>query len=447
MAGAAPDVNRLLELLQRAAEELKVSQQETVVARSDAEGFAKKLVKVEAELLAERERAKRLQLQIDDFGTSPLPLPLPSGQSAQVPSEQRTDHDRLMQVRLPRLDDNTNTSAAEPGLLEQRLEALQGEFLALDQQRRAGKEQLKTAEQALETMRAQGHELQVLLAAAKVELEQSMGATSARDALQKRLSETEHDLAHARQQLISEQARGADLVTRLHAWEARAQELELALAQERALVADRDDLLAQNSQLETELNSLRASSSMLDSQLSSLADTSSDSHRALGEAQTRIAQLEQDLVNVRSRRDELNVELARVEGDRTTLRARTAELETAATRERGQHQQTAQQLLDAQTHSAKLEGLLAAAVNNVGQVEAELSRQHEALAGELARARAEHDGVVASLQARIAGLDAQLVRAKSEWHHVERQYEALHKEMLTLLDQRDEARRLLSKRG
>ena len=41
-------------------------------------------------------------------------------------------------------------------------------------------------------------------------------------------------------------------------------------------------------------------------------------------------------------------------------------------------------------------------------------------------------------------LEQHLERGTTEWRHVERQYEQLHKEMLLVLDQRDEARKELA---
>ncbi|MDX2013179.1 MAG: hypothetical protein SFW67_23490 [Myxococcaceae bacterium] len=61
----------------------------------------------------------------------------------------------------------------------------------------------------------------------------------------------------------------------------------------------------------------------------------------------------------------------------------------------------------------------------------------------MAREREAHLAATASLQATVAQLEKDLSHATEEWHHTNRQYEQLHREMLQLLDQRDEARRQL----
>lgn len=53
------------------------------------------------------------------------------------------------------------------------------------------------------------------------------------------------------------------------------------------------------------------------------------------------------------------------------------------------------------------------------------------------------EDATAQLTVRVTELVSQLETATNEWRHTDRQYEQLHKEMLVLLDQRDEARREL----
>lgn len=489
MAGGAPDVNQLLELLRRAADELKVSQHETQTARADAESFAKKLLRVEGELAQEKERSRRLQGQIEDFGVMTLP-PTPRedvlGSDATVLKKEPAARAAARAVTLVehtvvRVDDATNVAPGDPLLLERRLKALQSELRVADDERRALKEKLKAAEQALEVASNRAKDLESAPGAPTGEIVVAGG----RDGLDRERSELEHALATAREQLVTEQARSAELATRLEEWDARVNELEGKLAVEQASVADNDAIVTQNSQFEAELLSLQARSGALEAQLASLEETSAAEHRALNEANLRIVQLEQDFASVRTRRDELNVELGRLEGERKALRARVAELESGLGsvkgdeakareqllaehtrareeqeaahkklveelevqlgRERDKLQITAQKLLEARTHTRELEIELEKAVTNVGRREGDLIELAAAHTTELTRLRADHAAAVSSLQGRIGELDAQLDRATAEWRHVERQYEQLHREMLAVLDQRDEARRELGR--
>jgi uncharacterized coiled-coil DUF342 family protein len=105
---------------------------------------------------------------------------------------------------------------------------------------------------------------------------------------------------------------------------------------------------------------------------------------------------------------------------------RTREVETQLTE--------AQQHLEAgriREHDAA-----AAAAAKLHEIETEHARS-------IAAERESLQGSITSLQAQISQLEKDLSHATEEWHHTNRQYEQLHREMLVLLDQRDEARRQL----
>lgn len=157
----------------------------------------------------------------------------------------------------------------------------------------------------------------------------------------------------------------------------------------------------------------------------------------------RVQQLEGELAMLRSRRDDLNVELARVENDRKLARGRVAELELEAARHR---------------EAFELEKRAALADEAAKRVKAEASLEkerqgHQTMALKMLDARQkirDLENAAMQLTNRANGLEAQLTQtsgqleaATVEWKHVEREYERLHREMLAMLDQRDEARREL----
>lgn len=107
------------------------------------------------------------------------------------------------------------------------------------------------------------------------------------------------------------------------------------------------------------------------------------------------------------------------------LEARRAETDGHFQKEKEKHQHTAQRLLEARHRTRELETQLADAQ------------------AQLTNATAAHEAATASLQRTVAQLEKDLAHASNELAHTNRQYEQLHKEMLVLLDQRDEARRQL----
>ena len=222
---------------------------------------------------------------------------------------------------------------------------------------------------------------------------------------------------------------------------------------------------------------------------SSVAPSSSPSGLQ-GDPAKRITQLEGELSLVRSRRDDLNVELARVENDRKLARARIAELEAEAqkvrdvfeaekraalsaevakreaqaeahqqalaseaakrteaesqhAKERERHQATAHKMLEGRNRTRELESQLTSLTTRITEVEGQLVRASEAARQVLTEKESSWVATRATLEAKAKQTKQQLDAAVAEQRHVEHQYEQLHKEMLTLLDQRDEARREL----
>ena len=446
-----PDAKHLLDLLQRAAEELKASQRDTASARAESKSLYEKLAAAEAALAEERRQRQQLSQQLMDVGSTTLP---PGSMRSEFTNKTvpiarsplaNTTPGGSAAVR-PK-DEKTSVGASDPELLGERLEALQNELQELDAERRQLKDRVKGLEEQLanpDAARAKG--------------------------------EMEHELSNTRQQLIVEQARGADLLTRLQAWEARSQELEQSLASSNTAGqeehAQLEQLAGQLSQVETELTTERARTQAMEEQLKSLEQGSSDEHKRLFEATSRVAQLEVEVSGLKGRRDELNIEIGKVENERNAARTRAAELEHAAqqvrdqltaehaaateaervkrseleqqlTKEKEKHQITAQKLLEARGKGKESEERVQAGVAHNTELTARLERLTAAHAKELEATRAAAVEANAQLTARVAELASQLETATNEWRHTDRQYEQLHKEMLTILDQRDEARREL----
>lgn len=110
--------------------------------------------------------------------------------------------------------------------------------------------------------------------------------------------------------------------------------------------------------------------------------------------------------------------------------------ESQLAQEREKHQSTAQKLLETRAKVRELEAALASEQERVKGLEAaarQLADAHE-------RELKEKTG---TLSKSLEQTQAELAKAKETWAQVERQYEALHREMLLTLEQRDDARRQL----
>lgn len=428
-----PDAKHLLELLQRAADELKASQ-------AEVKSLQEKLSASEAALTEEKRQRKQLSDELMDIGSTTLPpnsMRAPELTMKTVPIAKSPLGGATDMVR-PR-EEKTSVGGSDDGnLLGDRVRGLENEVQQLDAERKQLKERVKA--------------LEAELASPNPDVARVQG-------------EMEHELSNTRQQLIVEQARGADLLTRLQAWEKRSQELEHSLATSRTAGEEEhaqvEAMAGQLSQVETELTTERARTQALEEQLKNLEQGSSDEQKRLFEATSRVAQLEVEVSGLRSRRDELNVEIGKVENERNAARARATELESAAekvreqlsaehaaaaeaervkrseleqqlSKEKEKHQITAQKLLEARGNGKQLDEKLHASAAQVAELTAKLEA-----------AGAEKQEATAALTVRVTELASQLEAATNEWRHTDRQYEQLHKEMLVILDQRDEARREL----
>ncbi len=414
------DAKQLLDLLKRAAEELKASQRDTSSARAEVKKLEEKLAEAQVALSEERRRV------MSDF----------TGKTAALPDAAR-----------PR-DEKTSVGADDVNLLGARVQGLQDEIQQLEAERKQLKERVKALEGELQNV----------------------------DATRQQGGEMEHELSNTRQQLIVEQARGADLLTRLQAWEVRSQELETSLASSRTAGeeehAQLEGLAGQLSQVETELTTERARTQAMEEQLKNLEQGSTNEQKRLFEATTRVAQLEVEVSGLRGRRDELNIEIGKVENERNAARAKAAELEHAAqqvrdqlgaehaaaneasrvkyteleqqlSKEKEKLQITAQKLLEARGQGKQLDEQLQTQTKQNVELVARMERERAAHAAATEAARVAQVEATAQLTSQVAQLTAQLETATTEWRHTDRQYEQLHKEMLTILDQRDEARREL----
>lgn len=466
-----PDAKHLLELLQRAAEELKVAQKEaaaaraeanaaraeTVVARADAVNAQADVRELEEKLKA-TERAlsdeRRERERLEDVGN----MTLPPGKVAAITSNRQPEFTTktvsmsrsplaatmLISEQKKAREDRTNVNADDNALLGERMKGLQDEIGSLENEKRELRQRIASLEAELanpDAARAKG--------------------------------EMEHELSNTRQQLIVEQARGADLLTRLQAWEARSQELEHTLANTRQ-AADQehqqlDQLAGQLSQVETELTTERARTQAMEEQLKALEQGSSDEQKKVFDATSRVAQLEIELAGLKQRRDELNIEIGKVESDRKAVRARVqelegevqtiagkltaehekqlaaevqkkSELEQLLSKEKEKHQITAQKLLEARGKQRDADDQLSLNATALKDLNSALEAEKAAHQKSLADLQVAHEQNVQSLQQHVLELTGKLDNATNEWRHTDRQYEALHKELLVVLDQRDQAR-------
>lgn len=448
-----PDSKHLLELLQRAADELKTAQKETAAARAEVNAgrlerkdLEDQVKELGSALAYEKAEVRRLKEQLNEQGGVTLRPGVMTAPMAAVPT--KTVPIAKSPLTERKVDDKTNVSESDADLLTSRVKGLQDEIQQLESERKDLKERVRV-------------------------LEAELGAPKENPETSRQLGEMEHELSNTRQQLIVEQARGADLLTRLQAWEARSQELEQSLVQTRTSADEEhqqlDQLAGQLSQVETELTTEKARTGALEEQLRSLEQGTSDEQKRLFEATSRIATLEVEIAGLKSRRDELNVEIGKVENERNAARTKATELETAArdvaakltaeheqhvaaehqkrneleqqlSKEKEKHQITAQKLLEARGRQRESDDQLAQLTARATELTAALEKEHAHREQALVDLQAAHEQNVRALQQHVLELTSQLENATAEWRHTDRQYEALHKEMLTVLDQRDQAR-------
>lgn len=448
MAGPLPDQKRLFDLLQRAAEELKAAQKQATTAQ--------------AELDRERAEHKKTRATLEELETRATRA---LQQRATDPGGDRTN---VLQAHPSRPVPNTTLPMGKPPPEEktaiQPAGAEQAELRARDLA-----DDLEQARGAAKVVRAELDEKNERLSELTFELGRLRDqlATDAGRAgeLEAKLVSQDVELSSLREQLIVEQARGGDMRAKLHSLEDR-----VANAAETQESNDAQRMRADG--LQTRVNELESLAMQAKTQLEA-------EHARATLGSQRLTQLESELAAIRVRRDELNVELAHVESDVKQARARVADLEgqvanaaaaetsrvealseehrraleaeatrrteaeTEKLKERDRHQATAHKLLEARARGRELEGAVDQAQVKVKELEAAVARKDEEHSKTVARHLDEHARASEEQRARVEDLQRQLEHATTEWRHVERTYEQLHREMLVLLDQRDEARREL----
>jgi chromosome segregation ATPase len=391
----------------------------------------------------------------------------------------------LLELRVRALDEALSEAEAESKLHRQRVAALEAQLEALKEVDRPNTAEPSPAlRREADESRARAEVAEAQRTTLETELAEARKASALADEVHAgELAALKEALSLADEQRAIEQASSRAAMAKFAAVNA-----ELATVRETAaLTTGLDGQLATSKARILELEQLKSDA---DGQLEQLVAEAQVAGTRIGELSARVSQLENDLAGLRTRRDELNVELARVENDRKKLTARVTELEGSVQAVRGDeakaraaleatHQQalaalegkraeadglfqkekdklhhTAQRLLEArqktrevETQLADVQAQLAAAQAKHAQAGVDARAKRDALANEhsqaLARERASHEATTASLQVTLAQLEKDLAHATAEWHHTNRQYEQLHREMLVLLDQRDEARRQL----
>lgn len=118
-------------------------------------------------------------------------------------------------------------------------------------------------------------------------------------------------------------------------------------------------------------------------------------------------------------------------------------MEQQLNQEKEKHQATAQKLIETRGKVRDLESSLAEQTERVKGLETVAAQMGEAHQKALREAAEGHTKATADLQAAYGAAQQELVSVTARWREVEHQYEALHREMLLTLEQRDEARRML----
>lgn len=119
------------------------------------------------------------------------------------------------------------------------------------------------------------------------------------------------------------------------------------------------------------------------------------------------------------------------------------QMEQQLNQEKEKHQATAQKLIETRAKVRELEGSLAEQQERLKGLETAASQMADAHEKALREAAEAHTRATAELQAAFGAAQQELQSVTARWREVEHQYEALHREMLLTLEQRDEARRML----
>jgi len=219
----------------------------------------------------------------------------------------------------------------------------------------------------------------------------------------------------------------------------------------RDLEAAQGDLASERLRAETAEASLKTVHGERDELLSRVAELEAQVAAAAAEAageRERLAQEHQDALQAKARERE---ELERAHQEALTGRGKELEelslahatalelaagkqkqAEAALAQEKDKHSHTAQKLLEARATVREQEAALTAERERVKGLEQTAQQLGE-----------EGQRAVAAVKAQLDAVTAQLEQVTARWQDVERQYERLHKEMLLVLEQRDEARQQL----
>ncbi len=447
--------------------------------------FATAAIPREALTAAAGDRTGRIALNVEGLDAQ-MTLPPISRPQEDNTNVSRLDPE-LLEKRMKALDQSLAEAEAEVKQHKQRVSSLEAELEAMKEVARPKTAQVPALDPGLQKeadeSRARAEVAEERVTALETELNEARQAAVRVQDLEAELDDAKKALSAAEQQLSTEQAAARDVLAKFAAVDA-----ELASVRETAnKAAELEGQLASSKARVWELEQLKTEG---DTKLTQQLAVAESAQARVSELTNRVAQLENDLAGIRTRRDELNVELARAENDRKKLTVRVADLESAihtvkdeeakarATleaqhqqavaaveakraeadglfqKEKEKHQHTAQRLIEARQKTREVETQLADAQAQLTAAATKFAEAENAARVKLAALEAEHANAVAlereshvattaTLQAHVAQVEKDLAHATEEWQHTNRQYEQLHREMIVLLDQRDEARRQL----
>lgn len=242
--------------------------------------------------------------------------------------------------------------------------------------------------------------------------------------------------AHEQTQLALEEAEGKLKGAAQHAQASadavgKVAELELALASAQA------DGATLREMLETEKVARQKAA---DERTSALAEKEHLLAATATLEQTREALVQAHQIELEAERSERAALLADAAGKLVALEAQLSA-------EREQLDAAKYELAQAREQARLLEEELRAERERLVGLEAAAQQLAEQHGAELEAHQRGYEEATAQLRQYAEHTAQQLSEVTAHWQHVERQYEALHREMLTVLEQRDEARRLLEQRS
>ncbi len=198
------------------------------------------------------------------------------------------------------------------------------------------------------------------------------------------------------------------------------QKLSAFEASQNALLSDKEALETQRQELEQELahaETQRATAALAAESLEARLKTAEEEHAEALEATRRLAE------------DEMSALKAKLESESTQL---------AAAHEK--EQSLAQKLLETRSKVRELEAVLATAQQQLAAEHEESTRRWQSMEQQAAVQ-------LAAVNQQLDAMTAQAAHADAEFRHADAQYAQLHREMLLVLDQRDEALRQLAALG